>query len=394
MSSNTAQEQAPPASPFRATWTRRLIIALTILAYLVIAWIVINVLSLFSNALIVLLISALLAYIIYPFTLVLQRRLPRPLAITIAYVVIVAAIGGLFYYVGLSVVRQSSSSIQALQSLFSPEGQRRLQPFIDFLHQFGISQQQIDSYRNQLLSYAQSFIMGIIPFLTGFFSNFITLIIIITLSVYFIIDGSRMVHWLCDKTPLAYRDTITFLVHTLDRSIGGYFRGLLLLAAIGAISTGVVLALLHIPYATLLALLFFFLFFIPTIGGYVSGLLCILAAIPQGWVTVLIVTIFTVLLQQIVLGQILSPRIFNQSIGLHPIVALFALLAGGQLFGILGGFLSVPFAGVIQEIITTYWKRWKQDHPQQFQAQPSPTTHVDSQKPERQSTQAFDVQNP
>src|ERR1051326_252187 len=144
MSANTAQEQAPPALPFRGTWTRRLIIALTILAYLVIAWIVAYVFSLFSNALIVLLISALLAYIIYPFTLILQRRLPRPLAITIAYVVIVAALGGLFYYVGLSVVRQSASSIQAIQSLFTPEGQRRLQPFIDFLHQLGISQQQID----------------------------------------------------------------------------------------------------------------------------------------------------------------------------------------------------------------------------------------------------------
>jgi predicted PurR-regulated permease PerM len=383
MSSNTRQEQTSPTPPLRATLVRRLIIALTIIAFIVIGWLVLYTLSLFSNALIVLLISALLAYMIYPLSHLLERHLPRPLAITIAYVVIVAVLGALFYYVGLSVLNQSSSSIQALQFLFSPEGQRRLQPITDFLHQLGISQQQIDVYRNQLLSYAQGFLMGVIPFLTGFFSNIITLIIIITLSVYFIIDGPRMVRWLCNRTPLTYRDTITFLIHTLDRSIGGYFRGLLVLSLIGAICTGIVLTLLHVPYATLLALLFFFLFFIPTIGGYVSGALCILAAIPQGWVTVLIVTIFTVLLQQIVLGQVMAPRIFSQSVGLHPIVALFALLAGGQLFGILGGFLSVPLAGVIQEIITSYWKRWEQDHPQQFQ--------TSEQKPDPTPPQAIDA---
>src|SRR5438876_11437595 len=86
MSSNTIQEQTSPAPPLRTTWARRLIIALTIIAFLVIGWIVLYTLSLFSNALIVLLISALLAYMIYPFTRILERRLPRPLAITIAYV--------------------------------------------------------------------------------------------------------------------------------------------------------------------------------------------------------------------------------------------------------------------------------------------------------------------
>nr|HET6904177.1 AI-2E family transporter [Ktedonobacteraceae bacterium] len=366
MSSNIVQEQSSIQPSVRTTWTRRLIVALTILAYIVIGAVVLYALSLISNALIVVLISALLAYMMYPFTLLLQRRLPQPLAIAIAYVVVVAVLSVIVYFVVFSLVRESSSSIQ---SLFGPPGQHFLQTVIGFLGQFGISQQQIDQYRNQLLSQVQGFIMGIVPLLTRILSNFITFIIIITLSVYFVVDGPRLVRWLCNKTPLAYRDTVTFLVHTLDRSVGGYFRGLLLLSAIGAVCTGVVLTLLHVPYATLLGVIFFLLFFIPMIGGYVSGMLCILAAIPQGWVTVLIVVVFIVLLQQIVLGQVLAPRIFSHSIGLHPIVALFALLAGGQLFGVLGGFFSVPLAGVIQEIITSFWKRWEHNHPQQFQTQ-------------------------
>ena len=356
-------------APAHYNWTRRLIIALTVIAFIVIAGFVFYALSLISNALIVLLISALLAYMIYPFTQFLRRFMPAALAITLAYLVVVILLGAVLYFVADSLVRQTISSVQALQALFGPQGNKQLQPIIDLLERFGITQQQINAYRGQVLAQLQGFITGLIPFLSGLFSNFITFIIIITLSIYFVLDGPRIIRWLHNKSPHAQREEVNFLLHTLDRSVGGYFRGLLLLAAIGAVSTGIVLTLLHVPYAALLSLLFFLLFFIPMIGGYISGILTVLAAIPQGWVTVLIVIAFTVLLQQIVLGQILSPRIYSQSIGLHPIVALFALLAGGQLFGVLGGFFSVPIAGVLQEVVVATWKRWEEQHPDQFDEQ-------------------------
>ncbi|GAC1505414.1 MAG: hypothetical protein NVS2B12_19010 [Ktedonobacteraceae bacterium] len=373
MSANmtSTREASPPASS-RSRWTSRLIIALTVIAFIVITGFGLYAISRISNALLVLLISALLAYMIYPFTQLLRRFMPAALAITVAYLVVVVVLGGILYFVADSLIRQSASSVQALQSLFGPQGNRQLQPIIDLLGRFGISQQQIDMYRNQILSQLQGFITGIIPFLSALLNNLITFIIIITLSIYFILDGPRIVRWLSKRSPLEQRENINFLLHTLDRSVGGYFRGLLLLSGIGAVSSGIVLTLLHVPYAALLALLFFLLFFIPMIGGYISGALTILAAIPQGWVTVLIVVVFTIVLQQIVLGQILAPRIYSQSIGLHPIVALFALLAGGQLFGVLGGFFAVPIAGVIQEVIVALWKRWEERHPEQFEEQKPP----------------------
>ena len=374
MSANTTPARGEsPSAPSRYNWTRRLIIALTVIAFIVIAGFVFYALSLISNALIVLLISALLAYMIYPFTQLLRRYMPGVLAITLAYLVVVVLLGGVLYFVADSLIRQTVSSVQSLQVLFSPQGSKQLQPIIALLEKFGITQQQINVYKNQVLSQLQGFVTGLIPFLSTLFSNFITLIIIITLSVYFVLDGPRIIRWLRNKSPRAQREDVNFLAHTLDRSVGGYFRGLLLLAAIGAVSTGIVLTLLHVPYAALLSLLFFLLFFIPMIGGYISGILTVLAAIPQGWVTVLIVIAFTILLQQIVLGQVLAPRVYSQSIGLHPIVALFALLAGSQLFGVLGGFFSVPVAGVIQEIVVASWKRWEDQHPDQFDEQKSPT---------------------
>src|SRR5438270_6889479 len=66
------------------------------------------------------------------------------------------------------------------------------------------------------------------------------------------------------------------------------------------------------------------------------------------------------------------PRIFSQTVGVHPIVALFALFAGAELFGLLGGFLAVPVAGALQHIIVALWHRWKDEHPDQFPPEEEP----------------------
>jgi predicted PurR-regulated permease PerM len=351
---------------------RKLITALMILAFLAIIAIALYALSLIAGAVILLLLSALLAYIISPLVQLLHRRLRRSLAIAVAYLLVASVLAVGMFIVTSSLIRQSSSLAQSIQFLLSPAGERQLQPIIAFLGKLGITKDQVALFKNQLLSQVQGALSGLLPFLTGLFTNILNLIVVITLSVYFVVDGPRIIGWLRLKTPTTQRGTINFLLSTLDQSLGGYFRGSLLIALIGAVSTGVGLALLHVPYAALLGVLFFLLYFIPVIGGNVLGALCILAALSQGWVVTLIVAIYIMFLQGIVIGQILSPRIFSKTVGVHPIVALFALFAGAELFGLLGGFLAVPVAGALQHIIVALWHRWKDEHPDQFPPEEEP----------------------
>src|SRR6266550_1533522 len=345
---------------------RKLITALMILAFLAIIAIALYALSLIAGAVILLLVSALLAYIIYPLVQLLHRRLLRSLAIGVAYLLVAGAVVGGIFIVASALIQQSTSLVHSIQFLLSPAGERQIQPVIDFLGKLGITQDQVAQVKNQLFSLVQSALSGVLPFLSGLVTNILNLIVVITLSVYFVVDGPRIIGWLRLKTPATQRGTITFLLNTLDQSLGGYFRGSLLIALIGALSTGVGLTLLHVPYAALLGVLFFLLYFVPVIGANVIGVLCILAALPEGWVVTLIVAIFILVLQGVVIGQILSPRIFSKTVGVHPIVAIFALFAGAELFGLLGGFLSVPVAGALQHIIVALWNRWKEEHPDQF----------------------------
>jgi predicted PurR-regulated permease PerM len=351
---------------------RKLITALMILAFLAIIAIALYALSLIAGAVILLLLSALLAYIIYPLVQLLHRRLLRSLAIGVAYLLVAGAVVGGMFIVASALIQQSTSLVHSIQFLLSPAGERQIQPVIDFLGKLGITQDQVAQVKNQLFSLVQSALSGVLPFLIGAFTNITDLIVVVTLSVYFVIDGPRIIGWLRLKTPATQRGTINFLLNTLDQSLGGYFRGSLLIALIGALSTGVGLTLLHVPYAALLGVLFFLLYFVPVIGANVIGVLCILAALPEGWVVTLIVAIFIMVLQGVVIGQILSPRIFSKTVGVHPIVAIFALFAGAELFGLLGGFLSVPVAGALQHIIVALWNRWKDEHPDQFPQEEEP----------------------
>jgi predicted PurR-regulated permease PerM len=345
---------------------RILVTALIVVACIAIGLVVLYGISLILTAVIILLLSALFAYFIYPLVQFFQRRIPKPLAIICAFLLVAGILVVVLLIVASSINPQIASLAKSIQFLLSPAGERQMQSFIAFLGTFGISKDQVDQLKNQLLSQAQGALPGLLPFLIGVLGNLLDFIIVITLSVYFLLDGPRIIRWLSYKTPVPQRGTITFLLHTLDQSLGGYLRGTLLLALIGAIITGIVLALLHVPYAALLAVLFFLLYFLPVIGTYIIAALCILAALSQGWVVTLIVAVFLALLLGVVMGEILAPRIFSSTVGVHPIVAIFALFAGAELFGLLGGFLAIPVAGVLQQIVVAFWHRWEQQHPKRF----------------------------
>src|SRR6266704_2980405 len=106
---------------------RRLLIALTVLAFLAIGAVALFALSLILGAVILLMVSALLAYLIYPLVQFLQRRLPRSLAIAVAYLLVAGVMAAGMFIVTSSLVRQSSSLAQSIQILLSPAGERRIQ---------------------------------------------------------------------------------------------------------------------------------------------------------------------------------------------------------------------------------------------------------------------------
>jgi predicted PurR-regulated permease PerM len=203
--------------------------------------------------------------------------------------------------------------------------------------------------------------------LTGVVGTALDIVLVAVLSIYLLIDGSRITNWLRRNAPRRQKGRVHFLLNTLQRVVGGYIRGQLLLCTIIGVLVGGGMQVLGVPYALLLGVLAFVLEFIPILGTLVSGAVCVLLALTKGWILALIVlAYFTVV--HVLEGDIVGPRIVGKAVGLHPVVSLVALIAGGELFGIWGALFASPVAGVIQALLVAIWSEWRETHPDEFQA--------------------------
>jgi predicted PurR-regulated permease PerM len=348
-----------------ARWIRRLIISLTVLIWIVLTGIVLWLLGQVSQAVILLLLGSVIATVIYPLIQWLARFMPRALAVALVYILVVGIIGSALYFIANIAVNQIISLKGYIQSLINAHGNSRIQPFIEKLQQLGLSSNQLRALGQHLLAQLQGILDNVLPFISNLSTLLLNIVLVALLSIYFVLTGPRITRWLRHKTPVAYREQISFLLDTLDRVIGGNFRGLLLLACIISTLTGIGLFFIGVPYAFLLSILAFILEFIPVIGFYITALAIVLMALTQGWMVGLFALILVSGLQFLE-GEVLSPRILGREIGINPIIMIAALIAGNQLFGIIGAVFAGSAAGTIQAVIVACWSFWKQTHPHQF----------------------------
>ena len=143
---------------------RRLIVALTVLAFLAIGSFALYAISLIFTAVMLLMLSALLAYLNYPLVLFFQRRLPHPLAIAVAYLLVAGALAVIMVIVTSSLVQQSSALAHSIQFLLSPVGERQTRSFFGFLGKLGITTDQVAQLKNCLdKRYHPIFFFSVLP---------------------------------------------------------------------------------------------------------------------------------------------------------------------------------------------------------------------------------------
>lgn len=381
---------APDLSVEVAKWTRRRDIPLAILAWAAVVLLFFWLTSYVVQTILLLVIAALLAYAFAPLVTVLARLMPRVVAILIVYVVVLSGMGFLLYLVVQSVVEQITALTHSVGHLVTPTHPGQLTPLEQLLKPLGISPSQIASARAQLVTQLEGLAGSIVPLLTGVANVALDVIVVLILSIYLLLDGSEIVAWLRHGLPRSQRSRVRYSLNTMQRIVGGYIRGQLIMSTLMGVLVGVGLLIIGIPYALLLGVLAFFLEFIPTLGMLTSGAICVLVALSRGWVSALIVLVYFILVH-IFEGDVVGPRIVGKAVGLHPIVSLVALIAGAELFGIGGALFASPVAGILQAVIVTLWTEWREAHREAFQAARPPVTAVATQK---QADQPLDPDPP
>lgn len=354
--------------PLAPNWPRWRDIPLTILAWFLVIFVVLQAAGRVIGTLLVIAVAVLLAYGLLPLVRVLARTLPRPLAIAIVYLFFFGALSAVIYFIVNTAVGQVVAVAQNVQGLLN--GADPNSGLLQFLGNFGITTAQLQQFGHQILSQAKNIAGAIVPILGDILGVVVDFVVITVLSIYFVANGPRVDHWLRGGVPLRYRARTQFALDTFSRVVGGYIRGQVTLALLVGVLVGVGMYVLQVPYAILLGVLAFVLEFIPFLGVLASGAACVLVGVTVGPITALLVlAVFVVV--HVIEGDVVGPRIVGNAVGLHPVVSLIALIAGTELFGVFGALFAAPVAGVLQALAISVWRAWRDGHPEEF-----PTGHT------------------
>ncbi|MDY4297772.1 MULTISPECIES: AI-2E family transporter [unclassified Xanthomonas] len=191
----------------------------------------------------------------------------------------------------------------------------------------------------------------------------LNLVLLPILTFYFLRDWDLLVARVAATIPRNHVGTITRLAQQSNEVLGAFIRGqFLVMLALGVIYAGG-LTLVGLKLGLLIGIVAGLISFIPYLGATTGILLAVLAALVQAkgfdlQLLILVGVVFTV--GQLLESYVLTPRIVGDKIGLHPVAVIFAVMAGGQLFGFLGMLLALPVAAVANVLLHYLHEQYRQ----------------------------------
>ena len=187
------------------------------------------------------------------------------------------------------------------------------------------------------------------------------LILIPVVTFYLLRDWDLLIRAIHDLLPRSIQGEISRMASDVDKVLGAFFRGqLMVMIALGLIYT-VGLSLVGIEFASLIGMGAGLLSIVPYLGSIVGVLVAAGAAVFQFQDVFHLVMVLLVFgLGQSAEGMYLTPKLVGDQIGLHPVTVIFAVLAGGQLFGFLGILLALPVAAVLNVLVRHMHQKYRQ----------------------------------
>lgn len=186
------------------------------------------------------------------------------------------------------------------------------------------------------------------------------LVVTPVVAFYILLDWDRMIAKVDSWTPLDQRETVRELACEIDAALSGFLRGQSLVCLFLGAWYGVGLSLVGLNYGLLIGIASGALSFIPYVGSLTCLVVSVAVAIVQGWPdwTLVALVLGVIVTGQFLEGNILTPKLVGESVGLHPVWLMLALLAFGSLFGFTGLLLAVPISAAVGVLMRFALRRY------------------------------------
>jgi predicted PurR-regulated permease PerM len=295
------------------------------------------------------------AYLVSPVVSHLDRLLHgRGRAIAVIYLLLLGVVVLFFISMGPRIAHEGArlgQSLPALAQLSSGQIAEELG------QQHGWNSKAVDLLRDYLASHGDeiaSLAQGVGLRVAQVAKQAWMLVVVPLLSIFFLKDGRAFSEILLDLVQSRpQRELLQGVLSDLNQMLAHFIRAQLTLAALTLVAYSAVLALMRMPYALVLGTLGGMLEFIPVLGPLVAAVIIVGVALLMGYKHWLVIIVFLGI-WRLIQDYVSSPRIMGHSMELHPLAAIFGVMAGGEVAGILGIFLSIPVMASLRIV----FRRW------------------------------------
>jgi predicted PurR-regulated permease PerM len=312
--------------------------------------------------------AALLAYIGDPLADRLQKyKLPRTLAVVVVFLLTFLVLALLVLLVGPLIRTQIAALMSALPDIVLKVENEWLPSAMDLLNielgdEVGMAA-FLERYSDMAGSWGSKVLVSVTKSGGALAAAVLSLFLVPIITFYLLRDWDSIMSHLRALIPSQQRTTVLKLAGETDEVLGAFLRGQLLVMLALSVIYSFGLSLVGLKFAFAIGVVSGLVSFVPYLG-FVFGIA--LAALTVAlepnplWQMLGVVATFTI--AQFIEGSFLTPKLVGDRIGLHPVIIIFAVAAGGQLFGFFGILLALPAAAVLSVVVRFAYDRYLREH--------------------------------
>lgn len=341
-------------------WLRALIVLLVFIAAIHLGAIVWGVAQQFADVLGLFFFAWLVAFALKPVArfFVARLRASWPVAVGIVYLLLGVALFEAAFVLVPALVSQTAQLAEALPDLVEalPDWTLWLQDQLAArrIHVNPEALAALTDLSRQAELITAALLERSVALVTSLVSAIVAVVLVLVLSFYIMLDGTRIKGGALALVPPAYRADALFFLDSIDRSFGGFLRGSLLQALVHGLGTAVIMAFAGLNYVVAGSVFAGLIMLIPFVGAVLAIVVPLLIALLQygqlGAGGLLAVSLALFALQQFTLN-VLTPRVMSQSVGVHPLLVFLAMLVGAKVAGVTGAIFGIPVVGVLSAMV-------------------------------------------
>ncbi|MFA7494841.1 MAG: AI-2E family transporter [Acidithiobacillus sp.] len=302
------------------------------------------------------LLAGILAYLGNPLVTRLQRyRIPRTWGTTLVFVAVIVVFAGIIMALIPVIKHQSLIFVEYLQK-YAGLLQKRLIPELSATTGLHLDSQTISHYATanaqKLATWIGHGLQVALSSGSGLITSALSIILVPVLGFYLLRDWPRLIARIDQLVPQHYTALVRRLSRDVDTMLMAFLRGQLLVMFALGISYALGLSIIGLKTAVLIGLVAGILSFVPYLGVISGLLMASLAIYIQTGAFLSILWVLVVFgIGQILESMVFTPYLVGDRIGLHPVAVIFAVMAGGALFGFVGLLLALPFTAMLVALL-------------------------------------------